>query len=143
MNYNTSFNVKYFDIEQELLGTSNGSDDAYTQDDVELVCCKLYQDEIMSVFGMETFDADKMDMHLNALYDVFETNESFMLMLRDVDNGKGQIRLLFCLLFSQEVFHIMHKCVCEQLNKHVIDDVLLQSLKDSLLKAIDMHIFTG
>lgn len=91
--YNTEFKVKYNDIEQELIhklkhktsqeynaNINDNSDDTeyeYSTQDVLDICDKLYSDELLSVFGLEHIDDNKLNESIKYVYDIMILNEKF------------------------------------------------------------------
>ena len=164
--YNTQFNVKYNDIEEELISKLNNKltntfdkdedeseDYEYTHQDVLDICDKLYHDELLSVFNVECITENNIDDIMKYVYDMMNLNTNFKLIIDEITqncikeflqntNDKNtkyetikekeenirQISLIF--LFSKDVFHITHKCVCQQINLGVIDTDLLVVLKN-------------
>jgi hypothetical protein len=48
-----------------------------------------------------------------------------------------QVRhLVLLILFSQDIFYIMHKCICQQIEQCTIDDDLLVTLKQKCIEII-------
>jgi hypothetical protein len=140
--YNTQFKVKYYDIKEELTMKLKCETEEYeySVDDVEDICNKLYRDELLSVFWAENFMDDKLDNGLNYVYETMMKNDKFKAIIDEltriyevVDGAlaeEGRLdQLITISLFSQPMFHITHKCICQQLDKNEIDDYLLVELK--------------
>lgn len=155
--YNTQFKVKYNDIEQELIyklkanNTINDDNDIeidsvyeYSMQDILDICNKLYRDELLSVFGLDDLDDDKLNQSMTYVYDIMIKNEQFKQIVLDMeqqyfkefieeeDNKEKQesIRqLILITLFSQQLFHTMHKCICQQIETGAIDDTLIAELR--------------
>ena len=156
MSYNTQFKVKYNDIEQELIHKlknktpeeyEENSDEEYeysTQDVLD-ICNKLYRDELLSVFGAEDVNDDKFDKGISYVYNIMLTNDSVKQIIDEMTNfttnefdksktfsheqNESLKKLLLISLFSQHVFYITHKCVCQQIEVGTIDDDLLVELR--------------
>lgn len=141
--YNTNFMVKYNDIQEELL---KKQDDEYSHDDILDICNKLYRDELVSVFYADDLLDDKIDAGMKYVLEKMLENSDFKLLTNEVllslkkscieegekgekedDNNLNMILLLT--MFSQECFHLFHKCVCQQLTLGIIDSDLLVQLK--------------
>ena len=76
--YNTKFNVKYHDIEKELLIQEDlVKQYNYSSQDIMDICNKLYRDEFLSVFGLEYFENDKINEMLTIVYEKLMTNIEF------------------------------------------------------------------
>ena len=150
--YNTKFKVKYNDIEKELLSQEDlVKQYNYSSQDIMDICNKLYRDEFLSVFGLEYFENDKINEMLTIVYDKMMTNIEFkniiddilqfcckdsflntnMLLEEDNEEKEKEIKKQFVLtsLFSQHLFYITHKCVCQQFEWGTIDKSLLVELK--------------
>ena len=140
--YNTQFNVKYYDIKEELTMKLKCETEEYeySVDDVMDICNKLYRDELLSVFWAENFMDDKLDNGLKYVYETMMKNDKFKDIIDEltriyvtVDGAlaeEGKLdQIITISLFSQPLFHITHKCICQQLDKNEIDDDLLVELK--------------
>ena len=150
--YNTIFNVKYNDIQQELIyklknktpeDYKENSDEEYeySTDDVLDICKKLYIDELLSVFYLEDLDSEKINEGMKYIYDIMMTNTKFKQIITDMeeicftkfiknDEEKESIRKLILIsLFSQDLFYILHKCICQQMEVGNIDDELLVEIR--------------
>jgi len=154
--YNTQFKVKYNDIEQELMNklknkTSEeykenpNKEHEYSSQDVLDICNKLYRDELLSVFGAKDLMDDKIDKGMNYVYDIIITNESFKQLIKEIENLYNDEfykneelnfekhdcvkQLVLISLFSQYLFHITHKCICQQIELGRIDDTLLDEFR--------------
>jgi len=162
--YNTGFKVKYNDIEQELINKlknktseeykeNTDNEHEYSSQDVLDICNKLYRDELLSVFGAKDLMDDKIDKGINYVYDIIITNEAFKQIINEIEklyndefykNEEPNFEKQDCIkqlvlisLFSQYLFHITHKCICQQIELGTIDDTLLvefRQLSVELLK---------
>jgi hypothetical protein len=162
--YNTGFKVKYNDIEQELINKlknktseeykeNTDNEHEYSSQDVLDICNKLYRDELLSVFGAKDLMDDKIDKGINYVYDIIITNEAFKQIINEIEklyndefykneelNFEKQDcvkQLVLISLFSQYLFHITHKCICQLIELGTIDDALLvefRQLSVELLK---------
>jgi hypothetical protein len=161
--YNTQFDVKYNDIETELIEKFNNNKETtnYNLEDVSDICSKLYRDELMSVFDVHFILDDKLDQGMKNIYKIMIKNEKFKQITDDLINAyllefiqtkeceeeeeevvltqKQEVKqleqyqqvrqLVLLILFSQNIFYITHKCICQQMEQGTINDDLLVSLK--------------
>jgi len=154
--YNTQFKVKYKDIEDELLHKlkvktpqdyeeNSDEEHEYSSQDVIDICNKLYRDELFSVFGVDNLIDDKIDKGINYVYNIMMTNEKFKEIINEMSNlssnefledkeitpekQESLRQLILISLFSQQLFHIMHKCICQQIEIGIIDNELLVELR--------------
>ena len=150
--YNTTFKVKYHDIEKELLSQEDlVKQYKYSSQDVMDICNKLYRDEFLSVFGLEYFENDKINEMLTIVYDKMMTNIEFKNLIDDIlefcckdsflntnlsleekkEEEEKEIKkhIVLTTLFSQHLFYITHKCICQQIEWGTIDKCLLVELK--------------
>ena len=150
--YNTKFKVKYNDIEKELLSQEDlVKQYNYSSQDIMDICNKLYRDEFLSVFGLEYFENDKINAMITILYDKMMTNMEFKKIIDDIllfcckdpflntnvslddkkDEEEKEIKkhIILTTLFSQHLFYITHKCICQQIECGTIDKCLLVELK--------------
>ena len=155
--YNTKFQVKYYNIEKELLSKINVVEEyqyQYSPQDVFDICNKLYRDELLSVFELEYFEDDKMNEMIKNVYNALMINlefkkiidemlqfcfkdffldkmENIPLNLEQEQEQEQSIKkqIILTTLFSQHLFYITHKCICQQLELGTIDNDLLVELK--------------
>lgn len=165
--YNTQFNVKYNEIEQELIHNlksktpeeilENPDDEhEYTAEDVLDICNKLYRDEFVSVFGAEDITDDKIDIGIKHVYDIMITNTNFKEIIDELakfginqfikneeissEKIEGIKQLILLILFSQNIFYITHKCICQQIEMGKIDDDLLVELKSHSIDLLKNYL---
>jgi hypothetical protein len=149
--YNTQFKVKYNDIEQELINKlkEEQDDNDYCTQDVLDICNKLYRDELLSVFGLDDLDDDKLNQSMNYVYDTMIKNEQFKQLVVDMEEKyfkefitnqekQDSIRQVILIsLFSQHIFHIIHKCICQQIETGTIDDILIADVRHNLIDLLE------
>jgi hypothetical protein len=79
------------------------------------------------------------------IYDIIITNESFKQLIKEIENLYNDEfykneelnfekqdcikQLVLISLFSQYLFHITHKCICQQIELGRIDDTLLDEFR--------------
>jgi uncharacterized membrane-anchored protein YjiN (DUF445 family) len=118
---------------------------------VHLICEKLFRDELLSVFGVETINDPNMDAGIKRVIEKMIDNKNFKQLLDDIkhelidfSNFSGtptqmeNIRrnseyLIFITLFSQHVFYITHKCICQLFTLDDVDPNLMDRLKDKTI----------
>jgi hypothetical protein len=153
--YNVNFNVKYHDINQDLLrkvknGLINKSE--YSENDITNICNKLYRDELVSVFYAENIIDDRIDEGIKYISEQLLFNNEFNLIMTELrsqflkymldivgepnNNMKNIDFIIFITLFSEKIFHIMHKCICQQLTQQRIDSDLLKDLKNLAIESL-------
>lgn len=164
--YNTKFQVKYNDIEDELTHKlkdktpqeyDENSDEEYeySSQDVIDICDKLYRDELLSVFGADDITDHKIEQGFKYVFDIIITNIKFKDIIDELtqisleqflknetineDKSEGLRQLILCTLFSKHVFYITHKCVCQQIETGIIDDTLLVELRNHTVDLIKNH----
>ena len=162
--YNTQFNVKYNDIETELVEKLNNMETTeYNLEDVTDICSKLYRDELMTVFDVHYILDDRIDKGMKNVYEIMMANSNFKQLAYDLketylqefiqsqnkvaaeadqieaaeaDQEKRFKQLLLMILFSQDIFYIMHKCICQQIELNIINDDLLVALKQKCIETL-------
>ena len=154
--YNTKFKVKYHDIEEELVlklkvktpqeyEENSDEEHEYSNQDVLDICNKLYIDEFISVFGADNILDDKIDLGMKYVFHKMCMNTEFNNMIEEISQiainiflpnneyNEQQLldikQLITLTLFSQNIFYIMHKCVCQQIELGTIDNDLMVQLK--------------
>lgn len=123
----------------------------YTMDDVHLICEKLYRDELLSVFEVETINDPNMDAGIKRVIQKMIDNTKFKQFLDEVkhelidfssisgtpteiDNVRRNAEyVIFITLFSQHVFYITHKCICQLFTVDDVDPNLMDRLKDKTI----------
>jgi hypothetical protein len=123
----------------------------YSIDDVHLICEKLYRDELLSVFNVETINDENMDAGIKKAIEKMVDNVSFKQILEEIkqelmelSNPSGtpeeivNIRrnleyLIFITLFGQQVFYITHKCICQLFTLGEVHPDLLDRLKEKTI----------
>ncbi len=117
----------------------------YSSKDVLDICNKLYRDEFLSVFGVEDLNDDKIDNGIKYIHNIMMTNENFKQLIDEMSNltttefdkqqqfsseQKDSLKQLILIsLFSQNLFYITHKCICQQIEVGIIDEELLVELR--------------
>ena len=160
--YNTQFDVKYNDIETELIEKLNNTETTeYNLEDVSDICSKLYRDELMTVFDVNFILDDRIDKGMKNIYEIMMANSNFKQLAYDLketyfeefiqpqkkgeadkteaaeaDQEKQVRQLLLMILFSQNVFYITHKCICQQIELNTINDDLLVTLKQKCIETL-------
>jgi hypothetical protein len=140
-------NLKLKTLEEYDSNVNNNSDVEYeySSEDVIDICNKLYRDEFLSVFEAEELNDDKIDNGMKYIHNIMMTNENFKQIIDEIANltsnefNKDQLlnfeqkesikQLSLISLFSQNLFHITHKCICQQIEVGTIDDNLLVELR--------------
>ena len=132
--------------------------DQYSSQDILDICNKLYRDELCSVFYAEDIMDDKIDKGMRTVFDIMLVNPDFkaiidtmkeLLLLRESKNVELEsesdtvnlesvnlesvnldtINLEILLtLFSENIFYITHKCICQQITTGHIDIELIAKL---------------
>lgn len=143
--YNTQINVKYHDIKQELLAKQS-SQDIYTVEDITIICEKLYRDELLLVFNAENIMDDNIDICIKQVFTNLMLYSSFKQTFDEIvetvfnkdfdsENQKeGIANMCVFILFSEDVFYITHKCICQLTNTGEINDEFLEQLKQKFKK---------
>jgi hypothetical protein len=126
----------------------------YSMDDVHIICEKLYRDELLSVFGVDSINDENMDKGIKRVIEKMVDNENFRQLLEDIKKDlvdfstftgtptemenirRNSDYIIFITLFSQHVFYITHKCICQLFTNDNIDHDLMIRLKEKTL-----HLF--
>ena len=102
MLYDTTMKLLYKETDDRY-----SVDETVDQDDVVFLCDELYRHELLSVFGLEPKDIDKLTTKIEELYEVVKSCS--------VLNCENATSLMF--LFSYESFFATHLIICEFLTK--------------------------
>ena len=136
------------DEEQE---EQSDEDYKYNRKDITYICEKLYRDELLEVFGAESIDDPKMDEGIKAIFETLIKNEEFKTFLvemngliSDPNTAKTETELanlkrntdylIFITLFSQKMFYLTHRCLCQMLILGHVKPEMMELLKQRTLK---------
>lgn len=139
------------DQEDEEDEEQGQEDYKYTRKDITYICEKLYRDELLEVFGAETIDDPKMDEGIKAIFEALIKNEEFKTFLvemngliSDPNTAKTETELanlkrntdylIFITLFSQKMFYLTHRCLCQMLTLGHVEADMMDLLKQRTLK---------
>jgi hypothetical protein len=156
--YNTNFNVKYHDIRFELLTNLNNHkkqlkenknmdeiDYKYNEEDINIICDKLYKDELISVFNADSIFDDKIDISMRQLFNNIMLEESFKQFIYDINtkltknnNEYDNQYIIFMSLFKQELFYLTHKLICDFINNQIINSDLLVIIKQKTIELLNI-----
>lgn len=160
--YNTDFKVKYHDIKEELnenLKNKTLEDDEYeySSQDILDICDKLYRDELCSVFYAENILDDKIDIYMKHVLKQMLVNPGFKSVIdnitelyfnkssdsSDSSEEKKDLRehidiIIMFTLFSEDIFYMTHKCICQQNDTGLIDYNLLTELHKQTLSILQL-----
>ena len=123
----------------------------YNRKDITYICEKLYRDELLEVFGAESIDDPKMDEGIKAIFEKLIKNEEFKTFLvemngliSDPNTAKTETELanlkrntdylIFITLFSQKMFYLTHRCLCQMLILGHVEADMMELLKQRTLK---------
>jgi hypothetical protein len=147
--YDTQFNVKYYDIEQELLiKCEKNKESEFSKQDVLDICDKLYRDELLSVFLGDASNntnnnlIDNINTNIEELYNTILVNTQFKQLIEEVLElcfglpKDSMTYMILYALFSYQLFHLTHKCICQYLQKGIIDITLFMQLKYLTIKLL-------
>ena len=147
--------VKEEPIKEEVVKKEEDEDEdediEYTMEDVHLICEKLYRDELLSVFEVETINDGNMDAGIKKVIEKMVENPKTKKMLEDIKKDlvdftsftgtptemenirRNADYIIFITLFSQHIFYITHICVCQLFTINDIDDELVNLLKERMI----------
>ena len=149
--------IKQEPIKEESITKEDDDDDdddediEYTMEDVHLICEKLYRDELLSVFEVETINDGNMDAGIKKVIEKMIENPKTKKMLEDIKHDlvdftsftgtptemenirRNADYIIFITLFSQHIFYITHICVCQLFTINDIDDDLVNLLKERMI----------
>jgi hypothetical protein len=139
-------------VEEECVEDDSDDEDLeYTLEDVQIICDKLYRDELLSVFNVESTEDEQMDAGIKASIERLIDNKDFRDFLDDVKNQlidfenfvgnpaemenmkRNSEYLIFITMFSQKLFYLTHICLCQLFTVNEIDSELLLKIKEKIL----------
>jgi len=139
------------DKEGEEEEEQSDEDYKYNRKDITYICEKLYRDELLEVFGADSIDDPKMDEGIKAIFEKLIKNEEFKTFLvemngliSDPNTAKTETELanlkrntdylIFITLFSQKMFYLTHRCLCQMLILGHVEADMMELLKQRTLK---------
>lgn len=142
-NANTNTNTNYDEEVEE-----------YTSQDVIDICEKLYKDELLSVFNVDDIEDNRILLTIKDIFKIMQTNGDFHKSLNEIkshlihdtsSNTSKDVSLntdefIFFTMFSHQMFHITHKCICQMLSSGTIDDILLSQFKQCGIKMFNTNM---
>ena len=156
--YDTTFDVKYNDIREELLEKVRRGGVEYSTEDVENICEELYRHELLSVFKATDINDDAINLAITDIFSRIITNILFkqtfeVIVTRfcklniDYDELSSRIHgassettpqrnldlMVFSSLFTHKTFHITHKCI-RHIMLNIEDNVTLTCYLNALNK---------
>lgn len=155
MFYNTNFDVKYHQIESELKEKHHQSvknlnqEEYYSIGNIELICSKLYHDELCSVFYADNVYDDKIDIGINNLIQKMKENQDFSNMIKDIKSvlfenieeiyNHDDDYIIFLSLLSYNSFYLMHKIICQVISNNNVSHNLLDELKLLVIQQLNSY----
>ena len=130
----------------------------YTSEDIITICDKLYRDELLSVFYADSIIDDKLDKNMQYVLVQLNSNPEFkcifdetkhLLYLYELDQTKHLTEeqknivkdnydyVVLLTLFSQTLFYITHRCVCQQLTTGTVEPSLLNELNTRTIEVLN------
>jgi hypothetical protein len=115
---------------------------------------QLYRIQVVQAFNLEVCDEDIINKIIKSLYTQFEQLERFRTIVEtamtntllieifeafdvnDKNTNKASYKkeFFFTLLFNYEHFDLLHRCICEQLNKGEIMNGTYEKMINKLLQ---------
>jgi hypothetical protein len=137
MNYDTEVNVKYKEIEEELLekiktnktnknhenDENNNNDLGYSEEDVLQICNELYKHELLLVFKVDDISNKKVSYIMTQLWEKIKEDIKFLHVIKVYKNRLSQMDLeqTFTLMFNYSLFFALHKCIVSFLNNSLLE----------------------
>jgi hypothetical protein len=139
------------DQSEEEQEEQSDEDYKYNRKDITYICEKLYRDELLEVFGADSIDDPRMDEGIKAIFEALIKNEEFKSFLvemngliSDPNTAKTETELanlkrntdylIFITLFSQKMFYLTHRCLCQMLTLGHVEADMMELLKQRTLK---------
>jgi hypothetical protein len=131
--YNTSFHVKYKEIDDECRSVFLNEPESLS--DLDLIVNKIFQEELLFVLGNSSCEEEMCEV-ISSVWtfvkqqDRYDTNtilftvcelhckySGYMKTMNEIDLDSKEIVATFTSLFSYHYFYILHKRICNLLNK--------------------------
>jgi hypothetical protein len=136
----------------------------YSSQDILDICDKLYRDELCSVFYAENILDDKIDIYMKHVLKQMLVNPGFKSVIDNItelyfnkssdssdlpeeiidsSEEKQDLRehidiIIMFTLFSEDIFYMTHKCICQQNDTGLIDANLLTELHKQTLSILQL-----
>jgi hypothetical protein len=140
----------FFDRSDPTKFDENG-DYKFTRKDVKMICDKIYRDELLEAFNVKTIH--DIAPRMRAVTRKIAKDKKFHSTLyetrlilvdigieefKDEDTGEASTpdEMIVFTLFSQKMFYITHKCICELLKNRCVRSDLLADLKSNLIEIL-------
>ena len=149
LQYDVNFVVKYKQIEDELnekIAKNKLEEEGkreeleYDETDVQNIIDELYRHELLGVFKTEDITDEKIVDTIEKILEQIRNYQPFyrvftLYLERKIDYDSLQDIEIegFVSLFSYEMFHYLHSCICEFLTTREIPSDILQKWKDFIL----------
>ena len=138
-NYNYNYKLQYF-ILYEKINKLNDSEDSevsedfYPEENLDRVD-KQYNYDFLKVFNLEYYNSDLIDKIILELFNDLITNERLKKLMIKLSNShlSESHDLGFCMMFSFNYFHILHKIINSYYTSNgLIDDFFLDELENKI-----------
>jgi hypothetical protein len=95
---------------------------------------KKYQTDILSIFGMETFDEEKIMDVLDTIYTKVKNNEHIKRCMNTINanmfshSDQDMFEYSFIIMYSYEYLYVTHPCICDLLLRGEISETNVNNL---------------
>ena len=100
----------------------------------DIIMDELYREDIMNIFGIETFNEEHINKIISELYTKVSCHVDLSLLMKRVANRfmceDNEFGLM--ILFSFDYLDMTHSCLCEFLETGQISPDKINKLKDAL-----------
>lgn len=95
---------------------------------------EVYRQEMNAIFGMTSFNDEKMSYALEELYSKLKTSQFFRdIMLKSAASMMmTDDRFGLAIMYSYDFMSLTHKCVCEFLENNAVPDDLMNEYNKKL-----------
>jgi hypothetical protein len=130
MNYNINIEVKYKNIENDLIEKISSCPDlnlGYTNEDVYEICDQLYKHELLLVFEVKNIFDKKVQYILSEIWNKIQNYPEFIKVIKKYNEKLCLMDLeqTFILLFNYTYFSNIHKCIICMYNNLSMEKELL------------------
>ena len=138
--YKLDFMVKYKEMEIEFENKieKGENEDLYDLEDVYSICEELYRHDFFTVFNVDNIQDNTIEKSIRELWGKMKQNNDFLEIV-GVYKEKLQSFLpeiveydCFIGMFNYELFHIVHRCICQMYTINKIEETLLHELRETI-----------
>ena len=140
INYNIFYECHYKDYQTKKYLIETEEYQNFSKEDHYFLEQKIYQDDLLYIFGMEDeseFVDDKINPIIHDLFLRLEQNLEMKQIMNKLGENDPEMGLM--ILFSMDLLYLSHPCICEFLYIGKISNEKLYLLNEELKKLFPFY----